>query len=447
MIKDSTAKFFIPALIVLFLILGIILFPNDSLNAAKEGLNIWTTVLIPSLLPFIIGANLIVDLKIVDIIGFIINPITKFIFNVSGKGALVFVISTVSGYPVGSKLASELRINKEISKSEAQRLVSFCSTSGPLFIIGSVATGMFQNSSLGYLMILCHYLGSISVGLLFRNYGKEILSKSNTSIKSNIKSIITYKNSENKGFFVLFGDAVHNGVNTLLMVGGFVIVFSVIFKVLSLFNITYKNSENKGFFVLFGDAVHNGVNTLLMVGGFVIVFSVIFKVLSLFNIVTFISNLLYLPLSLLGVTKELCHAFISGLFEMTIGCNNIASVSNASEAIKVSLCSFLIGFSGLSILAQCCNFLAKTDINTNIYIFSKFLHGVIASIFTFFLYPIVESSSSISTFSNIYDNFYNNSVWNYYISNFKYIVPIFIIIYILTSLIILEKMSINKKKS
>lgn len=400
MIKDSTAKFFIPALIVLFLILGIILFPNDSLNAAKEGLNIWTTVLIPSLLPFIIGANLIVDLKIVDIIGFIINPITKFIFNVSGKGALVFVISTVSGYPVGSKLASELRINKEISKSEAQRLVSFCSTSGPLFIIGSVATGMFQNSSLGYLMILCHYLGSISVGLLFRNYGKEILSKSNTSIKSNIKSIITYKNSENKGFFVLFGDAVHNGVNTLLMVGGFVIVFSVIFKVLSLF-----------------------------------------------NIVTFISNLLYLPLSLLGVNKELCHAFISGLFEMTIGCNNIASVSNASEAVKVSLCSFLIGFSGLSILAQCCNFLAKTDINTNIYIFSKFLHGVIASIFTFFLYPIVESSSSISTFSNIYDNFYNNSVWNYYISNFKYIVPTFIIIYILTSLIILEKMSINKKKS
>lgn len=400
MIKDSTAKFFIPALIVLFLILGIILFPNDSLNAAKEGLNIWTTVLIPSLLPFIIGANLIVDLKIVDIIGFIINPITKFIFNVSGKGALVFVISTVSGYPVGSKLASELRINKEISKSEAQRLVSFCSTSGPLFIIGSVATGMFQNSSLGYLMILCHYLGSISVGLLFRNYGKEILSKSNTSIKSNIKSIITYKNSGNKGFFVLFGDAVHNGVNTLLMVGGFVIVFSVIFKVLSLF-----------------------------------------------NIVTFISNLLYLPLSLLGINKELCHAFISGLFEMTIGCNNIASVSNASEAVKVSLCSFLIGFSGLSILAQCCNFLAKTDINTNIYIFSKFLHGVIASIFTFFLYPIVESSSSISTFSNIYDNFYNNSVWNYYISNFKYIVPIFIIIYILTSLIILEKMSINKKKS
>ena len=400
MFKKNIIKFFAPALVVIILILGIILFPNDSLSAAKEGLNIWSTVLIPSLLPFMIGANLIVDLKIVDIVGFLINPITKLLFNVSGKGALVFVISTVSGYPIGSKLAAELRLNNEISKGEAQRLVSFCSTSGPLFIIGSVATGMFKNSSIGYLMILCHYLGSLSVGILFRNYKKENLLNSSSSLKNNIKNIIESKNSDNKGFFILFGDAVHNGVNTLLMVGGFVIVFSVIFKVLSLF-----------------------------------------------NIISLISNLLYIPLSLLGVTKDLCYAFISGLFEMTIGCNNIASISDAPEIIKVTLCSFLIGFSGLSILAQCSNFLAKTDIDINIYLLSKFLHGVLASVFTFILYNIVESSSSVSTFSNVYNVLYNNSIWNYYISNFKYIIPIVVIIYIFTSLIILEKISINKKKS
>ena len=190
MFKKNIIKFFAPALVVIILILGIILFPNDSLSAAKEGLNIWSTVLIPSLLPFMIGANLIVDLKIVDIVGFLINPITKLLFNVSGKGALVFVISTVSGYPIGSKLASELRLNNEISKGEAQRLVSFCSTSGPLFIIGSVATGMFKNSSIGYLMILCHYLGSLSVGILFRNYKKENLLNSSSSLKNNIKNFL-----------------------------------------------------------------------------------------------------------------------------------------------------------------------------------------------------------------------------------------------------------------
>ncbi|MGL4914240.1 MAG: nucleoside recognition domain-containing protein [Romboutsia sp.] len=398
--KSKLIVFFIPVFMVLFLILGIILFPNESITSAKEGLNIWTNVLIPSLLPFVIGANLIVDLKIVDIIGFIINPITRFIFNVSGKSALVFAISTISGYPVGAKLASELRINSQISKSEAQRLVSFCSTSGPLFIIGAVATGMFQNSELGYLMITCHYLGAISVGLFFRNYGKETMTKSSHSLRVNIENVI---------------------------------------------NTRYSNGQ--GFFVLFGNAVFNGINTLLMVGGFVIVFSVVFKVLSLFNIINLISYILYIPLSLLGVTKELCYAFISGLFEMTIGCNKIALVTSSPEVLRAVLASFLIGFSGLSILAQCCNFLAKTDINMGLYIFSKFLHGTLSGLFTFLLYPVFKSTQLVSNFASVYNVFYNNAIWNFYISNYKIILPLFIMVYILVSLVFLEKTSSKIKKS
>ena len=398
--KSKLVIFFMPVFMVLFLILGIILFPNESITSAKEGLNIWTNVLIPSLLPFVIGANLIVDLKIVDIIGFIINPITRFIFNVSGKSALVFVISTISGYPVGAKLASELRNNSQISKSEAQRLVSFCSTSGPLFIIGAVATGMFQNSELGYLMITCHYLGAVSVGLFFRNYGKEVIQKSSHSLRINIENVINTRCSNEQGFFVLFGNAVFNGVNTLLMVGGFVIVFSVVFKILSLF-----------------------------------------------NIITLISYIIYIPLSLLGVTKELCYAFISGLFEMTIGCNKIASVVSTPEVLRAVLTSFLIGFSGLSILAQCCNFLAKTDINVGLYIFSKFLHGTLAGLFTFLLYPVFKSTELVSNFTSVYNTFYNNVIWNFYLSNYKIILPLFIIVYILVSLILLEKTSYKIKKS
>lgn len=385
--KSKLILFFIPIIIVLLLIIGIVCFPSESIEAAKDGLNIWTTVLIPSLLPFIIGANLIVDLKVVDIVGFLINPITKLIFNVSGKGALVFVISTVSGYPVGAKLASELRSNNQITKSEAQRLVSFCSTSGPLFIIGAVGTGMFKNPSLGYLMIICHYLASISVGLLFRKYGGEYLPKSKDNIRSSIRKVVNERCSNNTGFFVLFGNAVFNGVNTLLMIGGFVIVFSVVFEVLSLFNI-----------------------------------------ISLFT------SILHIPLSIFGISKDLCFAFISGLFEMTIGCNNISAVTSSPEVVKAALASFLIGFSGLSILAQCCTFIAKTDIDTNLYIISKCLHGTLAAMFTIILYPISNSVALVSSFGNIYDTFYNNAIWLTYINNFKIILPLFGIIYLISYL-------------
>ena len=186
------------------LILGVVIFPKESIIAAKSGIDIWVNILIPSLLPFIIGANLIVSLKVVDILGAIINPITQFIFNVSGKSALVFAISAVSGYPVGARLASDLRLKNDISKYEGQRLISFCSTSGPLFIIGAVAVGMLSNSYLGYLMLLCHYLGAITVGLIFRSYGHEKSNKKNNSIIKNIQILL--RDDDQEGFFISFGN-------------------------------------------------------------------------------------------------------------------------------------------------------------------------------------------------------------------------------------------------
>lgn len=378
-------KYFLPKVIVLLLIIGIIIFPNDSIEAAANGIHIWVNILMPSLLPFIIGANLIVSLRVVDIIGAIINPITQLVFNISGKSALVFAISAVSGYPVGARLASDLRLKQDISQYEGQRLVSFCSTSGPLFIIGAVAVGMLKDASLGYVMLICHYLGAITVGLLFRRYGNEKRGRSNITIVNNIKYII-------------------------------------------------NTPEKDGFFISFGNAVISGVNTLLAVGGFVIIFSVVFKILTLFNVIDGISSVVCFLLSFLGITKEVCSAFISGLFEITIGCNNIANITYIPEAIKASLCSFIIGFSGLSILAQCCSFIAKTDINSNIYIFNKFLHGSFAALYTFLLYPLSKNYLPVSNFSSIYNSVYNNNVLNHYFYNFKIFLIITVIIYIIFNL-------------
>ena len=235
-------------------------------------------------------------------------------------------------------------------------------------------------------MLICHYLGAISVGLIYRNYGKEKRSKHHGSIVNNIKNLLN------------------------------------------------STGDQKGFFISFGNAVVSGVNTLLAVGGFVIIFSVAFKILSLFQVIDCISYILCFLFSSFGLTKEICSAFISGLFEITIGCNNITSISCLSEAVKASLCSFIIGFSGLSILAQCCSFIAKTDIKTNIYIVNKFLHGILAGIYVFLLYPFSKTYLPVSNFTTIYNSFYNNTVLNEYFHNFKIILIITVIIYVLFNL-------------
>lgn len=358
--KSRLIRSVLPGIIVLFFIISIVVFPKESIESAKSGMNICINILIPSLLPFLIGANLLISLKVIDILGIFLEKPSRILFNVPGKSSLIFAISILSGYPIGSKLISSLRQNNEISKVEAQRLASFCSTSGPLFMVGSVGIGMFNNPKIGYFILLCHYIGSLSVGILFRFYnasGAIKYSNNKPDMITRLKQIIFYKN------------------------------------------------EEKSFSSIFGDAVRNGINTILIVCGFVIVFSVLFKILTLLKFIDLISSILLVFLHPFNISIEVIQSFISGLFEITIGCNNISLLSEPSLIFKIALCTFIISFSGISILAQCCNFLSLCDVNIPIYIFAKLLHGINSFLFCYLLYPLFKNNLDIQTFNN---SFYYN---------------------------------------
>lgn len=378
----------LPGIIVLFFIISIVVFPKESIESARVGMNICINILIPSLLPFLIAANLLINLKIIDILGVFLEKPSRILFNVPGKSSLIFAISILSGYPIGSKLTSNLRQNNEISKIEAQRLSSFCSTSGPLFMVGSVGIGMFNNSKIGYFILLCHYIGALSVGILFRFY--------NTS-----------------------SDVTHYNNNTSILT--------------RLKNIIFYENEEKGFYSIFGDSVRNGINTILVVCGFVIVFSVLFKILTLLKFIDLVGSVLFVLLHPFNISLDVIQAFISGLFEITIGCNNVSLLSGPSLIFKISLCTFIISFSGISILAQCCNFLSHTDVNIPIYIFSKFLHAVNSFLLCYILYPLFKNNLDIQTFNNsFYYNIYVDKIFTEIPFNNNLFFIFILIVYILS---------------
>lgn len=132
-------KFIALVSIVFLMVFFILIYPSDIIEATRSGILLWANVVLPSLLPFFIGAELLVGLGLVKFIGVLIEPIIRPIFNVPGEASFIFAMSITSGYPIGVKLTSNLRRNNVITQSEAQRIISFCSTSGPLFMIGAVA--------------------------------------------------------------------------------------------------------------------------------------------------------------------------------------------------------------------------------------------------------------------------------------------------------------------
>ena len=336
-------------LVVISFVFCIISFPSESIDAANEGLNMWFTVVLPALLPFFIGAELLVGLGVVSFIGTLLEPIMRPIFNVPGEGSFAFAMSITSGYPVGVKIASKLREDSLISQTEAQRIVSFCSTSGPLFLIGVVSVGMFKSSEVGLLIATTHYLAAILVGLIFRFY-----------TTANDKKTSTLKYNRKKGN-----------------------MFKRAFVELS-----NSQKKNPSFGILLGNAVRESISAILMVGGFIIIFSVIINILNITGFMDILSNILYLLLKPFKVEVQIIKAFISGLFEITIGSKLAANASNVSLINRIAVAAFLIGWSGFSIHAQSISILSTTDIKPNLYILAKLLHGIFSYILIYIIYPV-----------------------------------------------------------
>lgn len=345
-------NFMLLVLIVTFLTVSIILFPKEAVEAAKNGVDTWFNIVFPALLPFFIGAELLVGLGVVTFIGILLEPLIRPLFNVPGEGSFVFAMSITSGYPVGVKLTTKLREQGIVNKDEAQRLLSFCSTSGPLFMIGAVAIGMFHNPQLGTVISISHYLGAIVTGLLFRFYKMKNKCKS-----ERIQS--------------------HN-------------YFSRAFQ--EMFN-TYRN-HNKSFGLLIGEAVKNAMETMLAVGGFIILFSVIIRILQLTNIIQWFSYFLSPLFSFLGLESTLHAALISGIFEITIGCKIASDIGNVSFLQQAIFATMVISWSGISIHAQSISILGKSDLHAGIYIGTKFLHAVLSAIMVFFVSPLVLAVST-----------------------------------------------------
>jgi sporulation integral membrane protein YlbJ len=327
------------------LTIAIILNPKESLEASIRGLTIWWEVVFPSLLPFFIVSELLIGFGVVKFIGVLLEPLMRPIFRVPGVGGFVWAMGMASGNPAGAKLTARIRQEKQITALQAERLVSFTSSSNPLFIFGAVAVGFFNDASLGVLLAAAHYLGNLCVGLTMRYYG---------GIDSSLKT-------EKKHMIFL--------------------PLKLAFRELHLTRIKESRPLGK----MLGDAVISSIQTLLMIGGFIILFSVFNKILSLIHVTEWIAIVFSGGLTLLHISTDLSVPLITGIFEITLG-NQFVSESTANLLDKVMVASFILAFGGLSIQAQVASILADTDIRFQPFFIARILQGIYSAIIAFFLF-------------------------------------------------------------
>ena len=323
---------------VCLMLLSLLLFPDQSVTAAKDGVQLCLNVIIPSLFPFFVLSTLCVELGLIRALGSLAGPLMAPLFRVGGACAGAFLLGIVGGYPVGARTAIALYESGQCSRDEAERLMSFCNNSGPAFILGVVGAGIFSSSAAGLWLYGAHVAASILVGLLFRFYGKGTVTVSEFSP---------------------------------------------------------AHSADISVSELFIRAVKDAFSSAMNICAFVIFFTVVIRLLFLTGIITRLASILVLLLGNLGLHQDMAESLLSGAIEMTSGVWSLRDMA-ASLGNRLCMAAFILGWAGLSVHCQVLSFIGKSGLSTRTYFFGKLLHGIISAVLVFLLSRRLGWNHSVS---------------------------------------------------
>ena len=327
------------SLIFLLFTISILIFSDSNLSAVKNGISLWATSVVPSLFPFFVATELLMHTNIIYHIGNLLNIFMKPLFNVKGEGAFAFIMGIISGYPIGAKIATNFRKENVCTKEECERLLSFTNNSGPLFIIGSVGILMYRNTMIGILLFITHLLASLSVGFIFRFWKKDMTSKNFSYSGSG------YKNQKNSATLSNLGE-------------------------------------------ILSDSIVSSIKSILIIGGFVVIFSSIISILKSSGLTHIVETLLTPFFNFLHINPSFIEPIFTGFFEITNGINTISNIACKKISINIIITAFLLGFGGISVLLQVLSITSKSDLSIKPYIYGKLLHGIIAALYTYILMNI-----------------------------------------------------------
>ena len=209
--------------LLLFLIALLIIYPNLCLKAAQDGLLLWFNKVLPSLLPFMIFINLLVPLDGLKKMITAADRFTKRIWRLPGYSFFAFLMGLLGSYPMGAKTVKTLYKEGKLSQSDAELTLCFSNNCGPLFIIATVGTAMFHSTTLGYFLLFVHILSALLMSICLTRFHQTPPDQ----------HLINESRQDPPPFTTILNHGVMNAMDTILCVGGYIILFSVLLTLLT----------------------------------------------------------------------------------------------------------------------------------------------------------------------------------------------------------------------
>ncbi len=318
-------------LLIFVIIFIIISNPSKFTSGTISGLKLFFFNVLPGLFPFMLLTKLITELGVILKTSQKLDKFSYKVFGTPGVSIFALVMSILSGYPIGAKIIADLYSKNQITEVEAKKMSVFCTTSGPIFVIGAVGVTMFNSYKFGLILYFSHILSSIILGILFNLVTKKKTSKNNNLVIKQKLNIIKTPN-------------------------------------------------------IISNSINQTINSLFIVAAYITIFYLIAEILETLKVFAFLTNALFFIFSKFGLNINQTSGLIYGILEVTRG-SKVLSTSLAPAS--VILASGIISFSGLSIIMQSMAFLKEAKIKAHSFVLAKCVHCVCSMFLCFLFFFII----------------------------------------------------------
>lgn len=342
------------ATVTLLLVAGMVLRPGSVYEGASTGLYLWWQVVLPSLLPFFIVSELLLNLGFVHLLGLLLEPVMRPVFRLPGAASLGVAIGYTSGYPIGAMIGARLRQEGLCTREEAEHLVAFTNNASPLFLLVAVAVGFFGQPALGPLLAAAHYAANLTLGLLW-GWSRACLGSDSGSISVRPAGFPAPQKPAPPGQLLV--EAVRRALDGLLAIGGFMALCGVAISLLT------------------------AAGALDLLEGAL--------------------RWVFLPL---GVDQALLPALAAGLLELSIGTRLVTQAPVPLEQQLMAV-AFITGWGGLSVHLQAAAFLHPAGLRLWPFTLARLLHGYLAALYAGLLqawWPLPAAGPPPAAFPNLW---------------------------------------------
>lgn len=198
---------------VLIMLVLLIARPQIYMKSVSGGLTLFAVSVLPAMFPFFFFSSILTGLGAAEELGKLLNKPVKKLFMAPPIGGYIFAMSVLCGYPIGAKLVADCVSSGICTKENANTLIAFTSTSGPLFVLGTIGSAVLGNYTAGVIILVVHYASAVINGLVFRRAGGEDFGL----------SAVTNSSPDN-----VLSEAVYGSIKSILAVGAFIIIFNMV---------------------------------------------------------------------------------------------------------------------------------------------------------------------------------------------------------------------------